>query len=222
MTSENTPKSPLDLLYEDSVADSYNSFRAEMAKAMLFPKKDSLRRYALRRALDGAPHDGLVLELGVAGGTGVRLFSEILARQGRQITGFDSFIGLEEDWTGHHRGREKGSFGQKGILPDVPENVTLIKGWVQDTLPPFLDRTKTAPVSFVHMDMDTYTPTRFALQALSGRLHKGSVILFDELYGYPGWREHEWKALSEVMDPDSFTYFGFSREAVAIQMTRAV
>ncbi len=221
MNRDNAPKSPLDLLYEDAIADSYDCFRSQMVKAMLFPKKDSLRRYALRRSLAEAPKGGLKLELGVAGGAGVRLFAELLAPENLRITGFDSFVGLQEDWTGHHRGRERGSFGQKGILPQVPENVTLIKGWVQDTLPPFLEQAGKTPVAFVHMDMDTYTPTRFALQALQGRLSKGSVLLFDELYGYPGWREHEWKALSEVIDPGSFAYIGFSREAVAIQMTRA-
>ncbi len=221
MNRDNAPRSPLDLLYEEAVADSYATFREEMPKAMLFPKKDNLRRYALRRGLDDGPQDGLIMELGVAGGLGIRVFAEILARRKRQITGFDSFVGLEEDWTGHHRGRQKGSFGQKGVLPEVPDNVTLVEGWIQDTLPPFLEDTAPTPVSFVHMDMDTYTPTAFALGALRGRLKKGTVILFDELYGYPGWREHEWKALGEALSPKSYTYIGFSHEAIAIQMLKA-
>ena len=49
----------------------------------------------------------------------------------------------------------------------------------------------------------------------------GTVILFDELYGYPGWRHHEYKALCEVLDRDDYRFLSFSNEAVAIEMVRA-
>ena len=90
------------------------------------------------------------------------------------------------------------------MLPEVPRNVDLIKGWVQDTLPEYLKKTENAPFAFVHMDMDTYTPTLFALKAIKKRLVKGTIILFDELYCYPGWKEHEYKALQETLPPKSY------------------
>ena len=206
---------PISLLTEAARRESFEAFREEMTQAMLFTSKRRNRKYALDRALATDPGDGLYVEFGVAGGAGVRLFGSMLEGAGKHIHGFDSFEGLEEDWTGMHTGRTAGAFSQKGRLPQVPENVVLVKGWVQDTLPPYLAQTDPAPFAFVHMDMDTYTPTRFALEAIRPRLRAGTVILFDELYGYPGWRHHEYKALSEVLDPADYRFLCFSNEAVS-------
>ncbi|MBF9044920.1 class I SAM-dependent methyltransferase [Rhodobacterales bacterium HKCCE4037] len=191
-----------------------------MEQSMLFRNRDKNREYAIGRAIKAGIADGLYVEFGVAGGDGSRLFGEALEPHGLSLTGFDSFEGLEEDWTGMQSGREAGAFTQGGTLPKVPGNVTLVKGWVQDTLPGYLKETGTRPFAFVHMDMDTYTPTLFALKAIKKRLAKGTVILFDELYGYPGWRHHEYKALTEVLKDDDYRYISFSTESVAIEMVR--
>ncbi len=213
--------SPVAYLVALAMRESCEAFKDHMEQAMLFRKKDQNRAYSIRRALKNDLPGGLYIELGVAGGAGCRFFGKALAQAGKTMTGFDSFEGLEEDWTGIQTGRAAGAFTQGGKLPDVPDNVTLVKGWVQDTLPPFLEATGDAPFSFVHLDMDTYTPTRFALEALKPRLVAGSIILFDELYGYPGWRHHEYKALMEVLAPDSFKYVSFANDNVGIEMLRA-
>lgn len=212
---------PITLALEASRKDSFEAFRDEMAQAMLFPIKRKNRIYAIQRALKTDLPDGLFVEFGVAGGAGCRLFGKFLAAKGKHMHGFDSFVGLQEDWTGRHNGLGEGAFTQAGKLPDVPENVTLVPGWVQDTLPGYLDDTGDAPFSFIHMDMDTYTPTLFALEQVKPRLKPGSVILFDELYGYPGWRHHEYKALEEVLDRDDYRFISFSTESVAIEITGA-
>lgn len=210
--------SPVDCLVDLARRESVEAFRGEMEQAMLFRKNIQNRRYSIHRALRTGIDGGLFIELGVAGGQGCRLFGKALARFGKVLTGFDSFEGLEEDWTGVQTGRATGAFDQGGKLPEVPGNVTLVKGWVQDTLPAYLEATGTAAFAFVHMDMDTYTPTRFALEALKPRLTAGSLILFDELYAYPGWRHHEYKALTEVLDEGSYRYVAFAQESVAIEM----
>lgn len=212
--------SPLELLHAEAQKESLEAFRSHMVQAMLFPKKDRLRRWSIRRALGNEVEAGLFAEFGVAKGGGTRLFANFLKDHGETITGFDSFEGLEEDWTGHHAGRGPGFFSTGGELPDVPRNATLVKGWVQDTLPGWLKANK-GPFAFVHMDMDTYSPTAFALKAIKPRLVEGTVILFDELYGYPGWRFHEWKALEETLDSKTYRFIGFSHESVAIEMTGA-
>lgn len=209
---------PLDLLNEDAVRDSYAAFRDHMAAAMLFPKKPPLRRFALATALRDCGPQGLFAEFGVWRGHGVNLFARDLMPHGLRIAGFDSFEGLEEDWTGHHRGREKGGFSTGGALPDVLPNVDLVKGWVQDTLPGWLAARPDTPVTFAHMDLDTYTPTAFVLQAIRDRLVAGSVLLFDELYGYPGWRRHEWRALCDMLPPERLHFIAFSEQAVAVQI----
>lgn len=211
---------PIDLLTDASKVESFEHFKEHMEQSMLFRNKDRNRTYAIRRAIENGIAGGLYVEFGVAGGDGCRLFGEALAPHGLKLTGFDSFEGLEEDWTGIQSGREAGAFTQAGKLPKVPETVTLVKGWVQDTLPGYLKDTGKAPFSFLHMDMDTYTPTAYAMKAVKPRLKKGTVILFDELYGYPGWRHHEYKALQETLSDGDYRYISFSSEAVAIEMLR--
>lgn len=185
---------------------------------MLFREKPRNREFAIKRAIENGQQDELYVEFGVAGGDGCRLFGKAMAPHDLKLAGFDSFEGLEEDWTGIQSGRQAGAFDQGGLLPDVPENVTLVKGWIQDTLPGFLADAGDANFRFIHMDMDTYTPTVFSLKAVKSKLVTGTVILFDELYGYPGWRHHEYKALQEVLAPMSYKFISFSTESVAIEM----
>lgn len=211
---------PIDLLADASKVESFQYFKAQMEQSMLFRNKDKNREFAINRAIENDVKDGLYAELGVAGGDGCRLFGDALKPHGLTITGFDSFEGLEENWTGMQSGREAGAFTQGGTLPKVPSNVTLVKGWVQDTLPGYLKDNGGKPFSFLHMDMDTYTPTAYAMGATKKLLRKGTVILFDELYGYPGWRHHEYKALMETLDEADYRYISFSTEAVAIEMLR--
>lgn len=210
--------SPIDLLIDHSIRDSFECFKEQMSSAMLFPDKRGIRKYCLNRAVSGAGTDALFAEFGVWKGVGVNLFAKLLGAD-VPIWGFDSFEGLEEDWTGHAKGGQAGRFSLQGALPEVAPNVTLVKGWVQDTVPGWL-ADHSGRITFAHMDMDTYTPTRFVLEAILSRLEKGSVLLFDELYGYPGWRHHEWKAVQECLPADSYRFIAFSQQAVGIEMIK--
>ncbi|MFP4045271.1 MAG: hypothetical protein ACLFTP_12040, partial [Rhodosalinus sp.] len=82
---------------------------------------------------------------------GVNLFARVLKGTGGTVWGFDSFEGLEEDWTGHARGGRKGRFALGGKLPEVRPGVRLVKGRVQDTVPGWLS-TNEGPVAFAHLD----------------------------------------------------------------------
>ncbi|RBI86309.1 class I SAM-dependent methyltransferase [Rhodosalinus halophilus] len=210
-------RTPLDLLHDWAVRDSFETFRDRMARAMLFPKKADLRRWACARARERHGAGGLYAEFGVWRGHGVNLFARVLKGTGVTVWGFDSFEGLEEDWTGHPRGGQAGRFSTGGALPEVRPNVRLVKGRVQDTVPGWLAE-REGPVAFAHLDLDTYTPTRFVLEALRPRLVTGSVLVFDELYGYPGWREHEYRALVEVLGEEGCDFLAFSEQAVALEI----
>ena len=85
----------------------------------------------------------------------------------------------------------------------------LAKGLFQDTLPSFL-ATHAGPVSLLHIDCDLYSSTAFVLQALGRRLVPGSVVVFDELVGYPSYARGEWKALRELVSSSrvSFEWVG--------------
>lgn len=224
MSDEPVHATPLTLLRDWAMQDSFETFRDDMTRSMLFPAKSDLRKWALKHAYKTlkpiAGELGLIAEWGVWRGHGVNQFSRVLKGEPVTIWGFDSFEGLEEDWTGQGRGAQKGRYTLDGVLPDVRNNVKLVKGWVQDTVPSWLDDHPDQPILFGHLDLDTYTPTRFVLDAIKPRLIEGSVLQFDELYGYPGWREHEYKALLESMPTDAYRYIGFSEQAVAIEITR--
>lgn len=219
MAEQGGRASPIDLLIDDSIRDSFETFREQMTKAMLFPEKRGIRKYCLKQAADRTGCDGLFVEFGVWKGVGVNLFAKLLGKQGT-VWGFDSFEGLEEDWTGHAKGGQAGRFTLNGHLPEVEPNVKLVKGWVQDTVPGWLQDHPDQKIALASLDLDTYTPTRFVLDALRPRLDVGSILLFDELYGYPGWRHHEWKALQESLPEDCYRFIAFSQQSVGIEITR--
>lgn len=213
---------PLSLLNDWAMKDSFETFRDEMTGSMLFPSKIEMRKWAVKQAVESLGADGIFVEFGVWRGHGVNLFSRILKNYDVTIWGFDSFEGLEEDWIGQGRGAQKGRYTLNGELPEVRANVKLVKGWVQDTVPGWLKEQQDTPIIFAHLDLDTYTPTRFVLDEIRPRLVEGTIIQFDELYGYPGWRENEYKALLETLPEGSYRYIGFSEQAVAIQIVRAM
>ncbi len=160
-------------------------------------------------AINQIPDTGLILEFGVFQGHSINFFSRILANKNdsRKIYGFDSFEGLSEDWAGTHM--LKSTFDQKGKLPKVNKNVQLVKGWIDETLPPFL-KDNNEFISFMHIDMDTYTPTKVIFKNTVERLVSGTIIVFDELLGYSGWKNGEFKALTEIIHPIwNYEYISF-------------
>jgi len=60
-------------------------------------------------------------------------------------------------------------FDRAGSRPKARDNVDLIVGDSEDTLPAFLASVK-APISFVHIDTDTYTPCRHGLEQIKQSL----------------------------------------------------
>ena len=41
-------------------------------------------------------------------------------------------------------------------------------------------------ISFLHLDMDVYQPTKFALDNLYNKVSKNGIILIDDFYGVKG------------------------------------
>jgi predicted O-methyltransferase YrrM len=146
---------------------------------------------------------GIFLEFGVYQGESLNYIAKRL--DNFRSYGFDSFYGLEEDWTG--LSLKTGHFSTNGILPKVEPNVTLIQGWFQETLPKFLDEINNQQIDLLHMDADTYTPTKFVLTRLNKNIRQGTIIIFDEYFGYsPKWQIHEYKAFQEFCNEFNFHY----------------
>lgn len=123
----------------------------------------------------------LWLEFGVASGNTINYISKFTTDT---VYGFDSFEGLPEKW---RDGYEKGFFTRNGNLPEVNGNVELIKGWFNETLPPFMEKHKNKKVSFIHIDCDLYSSTKTILDTLRDYLDTDCVIVFDELVNYDGY-----------------------------------
>jgi hypothetical protein len=174
------------------------------------------RRDLLRFALSRAPAEGLLLEFGVEKGGSLRFLAGLTPRI---VHGFDSFQGLPEDWSG--TGEVKGAFNQGGRLPKVPANVRLHPGWFDATLPEFL-RDVPDRSALIHVDCDIYASTACVFSHLAPRIGSGTVIVFDEYYNYPGWRNHEYKAFQEFIAAfgRSYRYLAYSaqRGHVAVQI----
>jgi hypothetical protein len=144
----------------------------------------------LLRALAAAPASGLTLECGVYFGRSLRLIAR--ASDGA-VHGFDSFEGLPEAWNPREGA---GAYSTGGRLPQVSHNVVLHRGWFEDTLPPFFAQSS-EPIRLLHVDCDLYSSTRTVLAAAADRLVAGSIVVFDDLLGYPGYEAHELRAFEE-------------------------
>jgi len=144
----------------------------------------------LLRAIAAAPDEGLTLECGVYFGRSLRLIAE---RTRGIVHGFDSFQGLPEAWNVREGA---GAYSTAGRLPRVAGNARLHAGWFEDTLPPFF-AAQDGPIRLLHVDCDLYSSTRCVLAAADARLVPGSIVVFDDLLGYPGYEQHELRAFEE-------------------------
>jgi predicted O-methyltransferase YrrM len=157
--------------------------------------------------------EGEILEFGVFKGVTINRLAEKLPN--RKIVGFDSFEGLPEDWDMGEKYTKKEAFDRGGVMPDVPETVTLVKGFFEDTLPDY--KKDLGNIGFLHADADLYSSTKTVLDELNHLIVPGTIIRFDELccwrlvFGeaspkavrrvkYKTWKDHEWKALLEWME----------------------
>ena len=177
----------------------------------------------LRYASDQATLDGVYIELGVWKGRTLNFIAALNPH--RTIYGFDSYEGLFEDWDKGDRVFEKGTFAwpENEKLPSFLLNIVLHKGWFADTLPVFAQEIlREQPIAFLHVDCDIYSAAAEALQILGPYLREGTILLFDELYNYTNYRNHEWKAFVEFLEQFSFEaeYLAYNplHEQVAVRL----
>lgn len=167
-------------------------------------------------ALSKMNTEGLHIEFGVGEGESLKYFSNF----NKKITwyGFDSFFGLQEDWKGGPF--SKGHFNLNGKVPKFEKNVIINKGWFKDTLPKFLKKNK-ENFSFIHIDCDTYESTKNIFDCIDKkRLQKGCIIIFDEYFGYIGWKKNEFKAWQEYVNTNQikYKYIAFAEKQAVIEI----
>lgn len=187
-----------------SIKKEINRIVANESASYVLEKMPMIKRLStgfevLDYALTNTLLDGLYLEFGVYSATTINHISSQVPNI--QIYGFDSFEGLPEDW---RAGFEKGVFAVDN-LPKVNKNVTLIRGWFNESLPKFLDN-HPEQCAFIHVDCDLYSSATTVLDLLHNRIKSGTVIVFDEYFNYPGWQNGEFKAFEEFCDKYSMKY----------------
>ncbi len=157
--------------------------------------------------------DTVWLEFGVASGNSINYFSKFT---NNKMYGFDSFEGLPEKW---RDGFEKRAFSTYGVLPKVNKNVELVKGWFNQTLPAFMEK-HNKKVSFIHMDADLYSSTKYIFNILKNYIDDGCVIIFDELINYRGFNGNtgELKAFYEFITENNVNYEWIGMNGVPFNM----
>lgn len=180
----------------------------------------------LRFASDHVTLKGAYLELGVCTGKTINFIAALNPQQ--KIYGFDSFEGLPTPWDRDDITFKAGTFGRKNknFVPPVLHNVELYGGVFQDTLPKFKEQIlRGTPIAFLHVDCDTYSSTKDTFRVLGENIVPGTIIVFDELYNYPGFERHEWKALQEFLKDKrlsvEFLAFNPLHEQVALRVVQS-
>lgn len=178
----------------------YNREMEKLRKVSLNGKKEYGKSDALQPLLwtlnnNPSVKEGVCLEFGVYKGKSTRC----IAKHVPHLYGFDSFVGFPND------GRDdwQYDFNVNGKLPKVPKNVTLIDGFFEDTLPPFMNKLD-GDITFMHIDCDIYSSTQTVLKNTEDRLADGCIVAFDELLHYTGFENNEYKALVECMKRKNF------------------
>jgi hypothetical protein len=215
------------LVHNLNVKSSAEYAVENMSRAMVLQNRPALYDYCIEKIKEttsnlnnhGNQYQETILEFGVYKGSSINYFAKRLPNV--NFVGFDSFEGLEENWTGTFLGRN--ALTVHGVLPKVMKNVELRKGWFVDTLPAYLGEPREKQVFFrlLNIDCDTYKPTKFILEQLESHIQPGLIIIFDEYFNYINWREHEYAAFSEFTKSRNikYKYIAFSdTTAVAVEI----
>lgn len=196
------------------------AFEAEhLLEVPKFKSRADLYRHALEEV---TIPDGLHLEFGVYKGASINRLAGL--RPGVRFHGFDSFRGLPEAW---NAGALKGAFSVRGRLPPVRDNVELVPGFYDATLPPFAAANAGRRIAFMHVDCDLYSSTKCVLGNLRELIAAGTVIVFDEFFNFPNWRNSgECKAFMDFVRDQrlGYEFIGYIRHGVqmAVRMTEPV
>ena len=154
-----------------------------------------LAHYELYKKIINIPGD--VFEFGVfKGGSLIRFltFRNMLeSNTSRKIVGFDTFGEFpnvnvsnknDKEFISTHTKIAGGSLSKEEMTEIINfkkfDNVELIKGNIFETLEIYLKKNRHTKLSLLHLDLDVFEPTEFALNLLYERVARGGIIIFDD------------------------------------------
>lgn len=213
----NTPNLRRELEYR-ATRESADYVQENMRDALIFLTHDELLEYSFSRMRKG----GCILEFGVYKGNTINKFAKLVKRSKHEtkLVGFDSFEGLPNDWAGYIITKE--TFNLSGNLPKVHDNVTLVPGFFDKTLPSFVanNQISLSNIGILHIDSDLYSSCKTILEELKEYINSGTFILFDEYFNFPTWQEHEFKAFQEFVEKYGlrYKYLGLFEQKVLVEL----
>ena len=131
------------------------------------------RLYMIKQFAEVAPAGGKFIECGVFSGGVTRMLLDM----GKPVIAFDTFHGIKNstpDVDLHEDGQYDGGDVSKYIF-----GAEIVKGIIPETFSGRDDK-----ISFAHIDLDVYLPTKFSLEYVFPRLLDGGAIILDD---YGSW-----------------------------------
>lgn len=179
---------------ETLVSKILNYTPEDFAKTIQETTFNQDKYFCITQAALQASKEGTWIEFGVFNGVTLN----ILAQHKDKVYGFDSWEGLPEDWNHENI---KGIFNTGGVIPFTPtENMVLVKGWFDESLPKFLQENDIDKISLLHLDADLYSSTKCVLDNLKPYFKDECIVVLDEFFNYPSWENHEYKAFKEFIN----------------------
>ena len=179
-------------LTNDKSGETAAYVQKNLKKSKVFYSDAEILRYAVDEA---GKSDGLFLEFGVAVGKTTNFIAALIPF--RTLHGFDSFCGLQATPTSAWAEGEC-AFKKKGELPPLLSNVLLQVGYFEDTLPGFKKKwLKDTQIAFMNIDCDLYESTVSIFKHLGDNIRAGTIIVFDEYFGYKDWQNQEFRGFQE-------------------------
>jgi O-methyltransferase len=114
------------------------------------------------------------------------------------LHGFDSFVGLPEEWADKRSGEIFNAAGEIPVIADP--RVQFFKGWFDQVLPTYV--VPDHELLILIMDADLYSSTSYVLRQLRPYIRPGTLIYFDEMNHV----EHEPRAFDEFMQETSLKF----------------
>lgn len=145
---------------------------------------------------------GEIIEVGVHKGNSLIRWLTFRQLDGgevsRRVWGFDTFQDFPESDFEEDESfveafvRDAGNPSQQSDLEEIlrakrlDRGVTLVPGHAENTISTLLTSEPHLRVALLHIDVDTYLPTKTALELLGDRVSRGGVILLDDYGKFPG------------------------------------
>ncbi len=122
------------------------------------------------------------LEFGCASGEPIRYWISKCTHPDSKFVGFDTFVGMPEDWQTSFTKVKAGAWSQGGEIPQIDDpRVSFEKGTFQESLPGFMAERlpKDGSPLVIVVDSDLYTSALYVLCSMMDELDR-AIVLFDE------------------------------------------